>query len=164
LSRDQVEQLGVIRMTIAVKPYTGPQSSAPLTVERPDPTARFVAAIPVVSAETKSAAAKPLPGRQPDDPRLEAAFRTILRQGTAPEEVNAKLAECRAYVKGNAGLTEQLRSAAVLGVYLIEESAAGRLKVPYGSMQVLAGLKALLKDLGANAALNPGQPPVSPPQ
>jgi hypothetical protein len=93
---------------------------------------------------------RPLPGRKPDDPKLEAAFRAILRQGTAPEEVDAKLAECRDYVKGSAGLTEQLRSAAVLGVYLIEESAAGRLRVPYGSPHVLEGLKALLKDLGGN--------------
>ena len=57
------------------------------------------------------------------------------------------MAECHDYVKGSAGLTEQLRSAAVLGVYLIEESAAGRLKVPYGSPQVLQRLKALLLDL-----------------
>ncbi|MBI4327225.1 MAG: hypothetical protein HY674_18470, partial [Chloroflexi bacterium] len=55
--------------------------------------------------------------------------------------------ECRDYVKGNAGLAGQLRSAAVLGIYLIEESAAGRLKVRYGSLQVLEGLKALLKEL-----------------
>jgi hypothetical protein len=89
-----------------------------------------------------------MPGRKPDDPTLEAAFRVILRQGTSPEEADAKLAECREHVKGNAGLTEQLRNAALLGEYLIEESAAGRLRVPYGSPQVLGKLKALLKDLG----------------
>jgi len=64
--------------------------------------------------------------------------------------VDAKLAQCRDYVKGNAGSTEQLRSAAVLGVYLIEESAAGRLKVPYGSPHVLEKLKALQTDLLTN--------------
>ena len=66
-----------------------------------------------------------MPGRKPEDPTLEAAFRIILRQGTPNEEVDAKLAECRDYVKGHAGLTEQLRHAALLGDYLIEESAAG---------------------------------------
>ena len=122
-----------------------------------DPAARFIPAIPPVAVST-NAEAKPLPGRKPDDPRLEAAFRTILRQGTAPEEVDAKLVECRDHVKGNAGLTEQLRSAAVLGVYLIEESAAGRLKVRYGSPHVLNRLKALLDGFGNSEAPNRGQP------
>ena len=55
----------------------------------------------------------------------------------SPAEVDAKLADCRAHVNGNVGLTDQLRNAALLGEYLIEESAAGRLKVRYGSPYVL---------------------------
>ena len=36
----------------------------------------------------------------------------------------------------NAQLTSQLRGAAILGRWLIEEADAGRLKVPYGSPHV----------------------------
>ena len=121
-----------------------------LAAGRIDAQGLGIPAIPAVIAST-NAAAKPLPGRKPDDPRLEEAFRVILRQGTAPEEVDAKMSECRDYVKGNAGLTEQLRSATVLGVYLIEESAAGRLKVPYGSPHALEGFKKLLTELEGSA-------------
>jgi len=106
------------------------------------------------------AEAKTLPGRRPDDPRLEAAFRVMLRQSTPSEEVDRQLAKCRAYVKGNVGLTEQLRQAALLSEYLIVESAAGRLKVQYGSPYVLQQLKALLQSLGQPDKTAP--PPTSP--
>jgi len=154
LSRAKVEALGVTGTRLVAKAYEGPlarPAGAPSRRmgEGRGEGARFIPAIPPVAAGANTES-RPLPGRKPDDPKLEAAFRAILRQGTAPEEVDAKLAECRDYVKGSAGLTEQLRSAAVLGVYLIEESAAGRLRVPYGSPHVLEGLKALLKDLGGN--------------
>ena len=151
LSRAKVEALRVTRTKLVAKPHEGSLTRPASTLSHPmgrGEGARFVPAIPPVAAETKTEA-RPLPGRKPDDPRLEAAFRVILRQGTAPEEVDAKLAECREYVRGNPGLTEQLRSAAVLGVYLIEESAAGRLKVPYGSPHVLERLRTLLKDFGS---------------
>jgi hypothetical protein len=147
LSRAKLEALGTKSVRLNAVPYDGPLSSPQCTVAEPPADARFIAAIPPVAANATNEA-KPLPGRKPDDPTLEAAFRVILRLGTPPDQVDAKLAECRAYVKGNAGLTDQLRNAAVLGVYLIEESAAGRLKVPYGSPQVLQRLKTLLKDLG----------------
>ena len=157
LSRTKLETLGVTRTKWDAKTYDGPQASRQRTVTETDRAARYVPAIPSVAATTNTQA-RPLPGRKPDDPTLEAAFRIILRQGTPPEEADAKLAQCRGYVKGNTGLTEQLRGAAVLGVYLIEESAAGRLKVRYGSPHVLEGLKTLLKDLGESEALNRGQP------
>ena len=54
-------------------------------------------------------------------------------------------------------MTDQLRNAALLGEYLIEESAAGRLKVQYGSPYVLEKLKTLLRDLGREASSAPGQ-------
>ena len=153
LSRATLESLGVTRTKLAATAYDSPAVSpakttlAPTGGEERGEGVRFIPAIPPVAATAES---RPqLPGRKPDDPRLEAAFRTILRQGTTPEEVDAKLAECRDHVKGSAGLTEQLRSAGVLGVYLIEESAAGRLKVPYGSPHVLKQLKALLTDLSS---------------
>jgi hypothetical protein len=72
------------------------------------------------------------------------------------------VAECRAYVKGNLGLTDQLRNAALLGEYLIEESAAGRLKVQYGSPYVLEKLKALLTELGRAAPAAPNAAPSRP--
>lgn len=150
LSRAKLEALGAKASRLTAIAYTGPTSSPQKTVREAAGEARWVPAIPPVAAETRTAA-KPMPGRKPDDPTLEAAFRVILRQGTPPEVVDAKLAECRDYVKGNAGLTEQLRSAAQLGEYLIEESAAGRLKVPYGSPQVLVKFKAMLNDLGRSA-------------
>jgi hypothetical protein len=163
LSRAKVEALGVTSTKLMAIAYAGPLSSPQRSVTEADRAVRFIPAIPPVAAKA-DAEAKPLPGRKPDDPTLEAAFRVILRQGTASEEVDAKLAECRDYVKGNAGLTEQLRSAAVLGVYLIEESAAGRLKVRYGSPQVLEGLKVLLRGLGASGAPNRGQPKTTQPE
>ncbi len=161
LSRAKVQALGVKAERLTAAPYTGPLSSPQDTVGEAPREARFIPAIPPVAPAT-SAEAKPLPGRKPDDPTLEAAFRVILRQGTTPQEVDAKLAECRAYVKGNAGLTEQLRNAALLGEYLIEESAAGRLKVPYGSPHVFARLKALLTDLGRATPPAPNAAPSRP--
>jgi acetyl esterase/lipase len=162
LSRAKIEALGATRTKkLTAIAYNGPVSSSPQTVGAAPREARFMPALPPVAAEAKTDA-KPMPGRKPDDPTLEAAFRVILRQGTSPEEVDAKLAECRDYVKGNAGLTEQLRNAALLGEFLIEESAAGRLRVPYGSPQVLEKLKALLKEqgnlkLGGNVVGQAGQ-------
>jgi penicillin amidase len=157
LSRAKVEALGGKAQNLTVVAYSGSLSSPQKTVGETPGEARFVPAIPPVAAETKSEA-KPMPGRKPEDPTLEAAFRVILRQGTPPEEVAAKVAECRAYVKGNLGLTDQLRSAALLGEYLIEESAAGRLKVQYGSPYVLEKLKALLQDLGNRQSSDSAQP------
>jgi hypothetical protein len=157
LSRVKVEALGGQAQNLTVVAYSGSLSSPQKTVGEAPREARFVPALPPVAAETKSEA-KPMPGRKPEDPTLEAAFRVILRQGTPPEEVAAKVAECRAYVKGNPGLTDQLRNAALLGEYLIEESAAGRLKVQYGSPYVLEKLKALLQDLGNRQSSDSAQP------
>jgi penicillin amidase len=157
LSRAKVEALGGKAQNLTVVAYSGSLSSPQKTVGEAPREARFVPALPPVAAETKSEA-KPMPGRKPEDPTLEAAFRVILRQGTPPEEVAAKVAECRAYVKGNPGLTDQLRNAALLGEYLIEESAAGRLKVQYGSPYVLEKLKALLQDLGNRQSSDSAQP------
>jgi penicillin amidase len=158
LSRARVEALGVKAESLTAAAYRGSLSSPQKLVNEAPREARFVPALPPVVAST-NAAAKPLPGRKPDDPRLEAAFRVILRQGTPNEEVDAQLVVCRAYVKGNAGLTEELRSAARLGEYLIEESAAGRLKVRYGSPYALKKLKALLTDMGDPQAEPTSDPP-----
>ena len=104
---------------------------------------------------------RPAEAQKPDDPQLEAAFRMILRpSGTPNEEVDAQLAESRKYVEGKPDLIKQLRGAAVLGIYLIEESSAGRLKVPYGSPYVLQRLRELLRELGGSqeAAPAPAMP------
>jgi hypothetical protein len=157
LSRARVEALGVTRTRLESRAYSGPASSPLRTVPEVDPAARFVPAIPRAAAVT-NAASVPLPGRKPDDLTLETAFRRILRPDTAPDDVDANLATCRDYVKGDAALTEQLRSAATLGMYLIEESQAGRLKVTYGSSHVLARLKSLLQELAARDASQPARP------
>jgi penicillin amidase len=158
LSRAKVEALGGKAQNLTAVAYSGSLSSSQTTVGETPGEGRFVPAIPPVAVETKSEA-KPMPGRKPEDASLEAAFRVILRQGTPPEEVAAKLAECRDYVKGKSGLTDQLRNAALLGEYLIEESAAGRLKVQYGSPYVLGMLKALLTELGRAAPVAPNAAP-----
>jgi hypothetical protein len=95
-----LEALGVARAKWDTKTYAGLQASPARTVaERDlDRGARFVPAIPPAAANT-NAETKPLPGRKPDDPTLEAAFRVILRQGTPPEEADAQLARCRDYVR-----------------------------------------------------------------
>ena len=67
-----------------------------------DPACRFVAAIPPVAADTE---AKPqLPGRKPDDPTLEAAFRFVLRNERTPAEIDQRLAEVQKYVEGKPAL------------------------------------------------------------
>ncbi|MBE7501708.1 MAG: penicillin acylase family protein [Verrucomicrobiales bacterium] len=162
LSRAKIEALGGSRTSLTVVDYQGPVASPPRTVAEIDPAARLVPALPPVAREA-AAEPRPLPGRRPEDPRLEAAFRTILRQGTSPEEVDAQLAECRDYVKGDPGLTEQLRNAAVLGVHLIREAAAGRLRVPYGSPHAQQRLEALLKELDPANQSAPEPPPTEAP-
>ena len=149
LSRDKIEQLGGTRTAIATQAYQGPVASPALTVAEADPAWRFVAAIPAADPEQNvEPRPRPAEAQKPDDPRLEAALRVILRQGTSAEEIDAQVNECRKIVAGNKDLEKQLRGAAVLGIYLIEESAAGRLKVPYGSPHALQRLRELLQDLG----------------
>ena len=163
LSRHKVEQLGCAATRIEVHPYDGPLAAQTLTVDRPDSAVQFVAAIPAVEAAKTSVEPRPRPAaaQRPDDPQLEAAFRVILRPGgAANEEVDAQLAEIRRYVAGKLGLIQQLRGGAVLGIYLIEESSAGRLKVPYGSPYALTRLRELLKELDAG----PPPPPAPGPE
>lgn len=148
LSRAKIEQLGATKTVVSVKSYKDMFPTKEYTIEKVEPEWRFVAAIPAVESSSKTETAKSLSGRKPDDPKLESAFRTILRQGTDQTTIDSKLDECRDYVKDNDGLTEQLRQAVILGSYLIEESATGRLKVPYGSPYVLEKLKELLKVYG----------------
>ncbi|MBM4093247.1 MAG: penicillin acylase family protein, partial [Planctomycetes bacterium] len=158
LSRDKVEQLGCTTTRVEVQPYDGPLASPALTVDHPAPAAQLVAAIPAVEAarETEEPRPRPAEAQKPDDPQLEAAFRVILRSsGTPNDEVDAQLAEARKYVAGKPELIKQLRGAAVLGIYLIEEASAGRLKVQYGSPYVLTRLRALLRELDAEQPSNP---------
>jgi hypothetical protein len=51
----------------------------------------------------------------------------------------------------------QLRDAAIFGRYLIEESAAGRLKVQYGSPYVLGKLRELLGEPATAPAVEPAR-------
>ena len=78
-----------------------------------------------------------------------------LRHDTPAEEIDALISQCREHVKGNKALEEQLRGTAILGRWLIEEAAAGRLKIPYGSPYALKRLEKLLKDLDGREAPKP---------
>ena len=143
LSRDKIEAITLMRTTLKPRPYEGPTSSPERTVTELDPACRFVAAIPPIAA---NAEAKPqLPGRKPDDPMLEAAFRFVLRNDRTPAEIDQRLAEVQKYVAEKPELQTQLREALKLGVYLIEEAQAGRLKVPYGSPHCLTRMRKLLE-------------------
>ena len=167
LSREKVEQLGCTATRLAVQAYVGPLASPALTVDQPDPAARWVAAIPAVVAAPETVLARPRPAdaQKPDDPQLESAFRVILRaSGTSNDEVDLQLAEAHKYVDGKPELIRQLRGAAVLGIYLIEESAAGRLKVQYCSPYVLTRLRALLEELDAKQPPAPSPAPEPAPQ
>ncbi len=165
LSRDRVEQLGCSTTRLDVQAYEGPLASPTLTVDQPDPAWQFIAAIPAVDpAKNMEPRPRPAEAQKPDDPQLEAAFRIILRQDTAPDDVDAQLAECRTHVTGNPDLVKQLRGAAVLGIYLIEESSAGRLKVQYGSPYVLTRLRGLLQELGDSQPPPPASPAEPGPQ
>jgi hypothetical protein len=162
LSRDKVEQLGCEATRHEVRSYEGPLAPPAWTVDKPDPAAQFIAAIPAVAPAKEAVEPRPRPAeaQKPDDPQLEAAFRVILRpSGTPQDEVDAQLAEVRKYVDGKPELLKQLRGAAVLGIYLIEESAAGRLKVQYGSPYVLERLREVLKELGGGQQPDPAPAP-----
>ena len=158
LSRDKVDQLGCSTTRVEARSYQGPLASSPMTVDKLDSAAQLFSAIPAVEPAKEVVEPRPRPAeaQKPDDPQLEAAFRVILRSsGTANEEVDAQLAEARKYVEGKPELTKQLRGAAVLGIYLIEESAAGRLKVHYGSPYVLERLRELLRELDGGQQPDP---------
>jgi hypothetical protein len=145
LSREKIEAFTVLRTTLKPRTYEGPNSSGERTVTELNPACRFVAAIPPVAA---NAEAKPqLPGRKPDDPTLEAAFRFVLRNDRTPAEIDQRFAEVQKYVAEKPELQTQLREALKLGVYLIEEAQAGRLKIPYGSPHCLTRMRGLLKTL-----------------
>jgi penicillin G amidase len=148
LARDKVEAIAVQHTTIEARPYDGPTSSNERTVDQAAAECRFIAAIPPAPA---SAEAKPqLPGRKPDDPTLEAAFRFVLRNDRTPEEIDQRLADVQKYVAEKPELQKQLREALKLGIYLIEESQAGRLKVSYGSPHCLQRMQEILKTLEAS--------------
>jgi hypothetical protein len=156
LSRAKIEALGGSRTSLVPTAYAGPVASPKSTVDRADPTWRFVAAIPTPAPEPKDAPrARPASARKPDDPKLESAFCRILRHDTPAEEIDALISQCREHVKGNKALEEQLRGTAILGRWLIEEAAAGRLKIPYGSPYALKRLEKLLKDLDGREAPKP---------
>ena len=86
LSRDKIEALTVTRTTLTSLAYDGPLASPEHTVSDVDPACRFVVAIPPVT--TNSEAKPQLPGRKPDDPTLEAAFRFVLRNERTPAEID----------------------------------------------------------------------------
>jgi hypothetical protein len=129
-----------------VTAYSGPVGSRARTVETADPSARFVAAIPEVKAGQES---RPLPGRKPDDPALEAAFRYLLRNERTPAEIDGKIQEVKALVLGKPALAGELREALKLGIHLIEEAQAGRLKVDYGTPHCLVRMRELLAAMEA---------------
>jgi penicillin amidase len=116
---------------------------------------RVLPAIPRVAERPQGEPARAMPGRAPSDQRLEAAFRVIMRQDTAPAEIDARIAECLQYVRGHAGLTTELRNAAILGEYLIVESAAGRLRIQYGSPHALQALRGVLDEIGREGPRRP---------
>jgi penicillin amidase len=163
LSRAKVEALGGSCTKLVPTAYSGPAASPRLTVDKADPAWRFVAAIPMPAPEPKDAPRpRPRSARKPDDPKLESAFRRILRRDTPAVEIDALVSQCREYAKGNEKLTEQLRGAAVLGRWLIEEAAAERLKIPYGSPHALKRLQELLKDIGEGDTRKPQRATIAP--
>ena len=88
----------------------------------------------------------------------------MLRNDRTPAEIDERLAEVQKYVEGKPALQSQLREALKLGIYLIEEAQAGRLKIPYGSPHCLRRCgrcsrqwgQASLRESGAMMA---GKPP-----
>ncbi len=169
LSRDKILAMAASRTALSPSAYTGPVGPAERTVATAEGTARFVPAIPEVKAAD---APRPLPGRKPDDPALESAFRFLLRNERTAAEIDAKIAEVKALVAGKAALELELREALTLGIYLIEEAQAGRLRVPYGTPHCLARFRELRAELEKNergakgasgsAGERPGQGPEKP--
>jgi len=142
LSRDQVEAQAASRVRPAVRPYSGPIGPGERTVQSVEASARTIPAIPEVREAEE---ARPLPGRKPDDPALEAAFRYLLRNERTPGEIDAKIEDVKTLVAGKPALEAELREALKLGIHLIQEAQAGRLKVGYGTPHCLARMRELLE-------------------
>jgi hypothetical protein len=111
---------------------------------------RYVEAIPRPAPRPAPQAPSNAQGRKPDDPTLEAAFRFLLSPNNklSAEQIDAKLAEMREYVKRNPALADEFREALRFGVYLMTEAREGRLNIPYGSDVCLSRMKAALDEIG----------------
>jgi len=121
LSRKKIEAIAASKATIEVAHYDGPSSSGEKLARSPrESGARFIPAIPPVTGSRTGgeAQAQELPGRKPDDPRLETALRYFINTERTPAEVDAKIAEVREYVKGKDDLTRQMSSGLRLVLYL----------------------------------------------
>jgi hypothetical protein len=137
LSRKRVEALAVSSRTLAVIAYEGPASSGERLAADAGEGGRFVPAIPKADAATSRS--KPLAGRKPNDARLETSLRFLIGPDRSREEIDARIDELRAYVKGNADLTAQLAS----GLRLV-------VQLGYGTEYARQRMRALAVELSAS--------------
>lgn len=116
LSRHRVEELASSRVTLdtGLTHYTSPVRRAPARV----PAGRFIAAIP--------AGVKQLPGRKPDDSRLELGLRYLIRPERTEREAAAKAAELKSLASSDPGLQAQLVGGLRLVLHLDYGNEAGK--------------------------------------
>jgi penicillin amidase len=149
LSRARVEALASSRATLGVKPYDGPSSSGERLASSPrEPGARFIPAIPQAAPERSAAGGaspEPLPGRKPDDPKLETALRYLINPDRTAGDLDSKIAELRDTIKGNGDLTRQM----IGGLRLV-------LSLNYGTDEARVKMRAFLNELGGE--LPPARP------
>lgn len=137
LARRKVEPLTVTRQRLQTRSYSGPTGPAPkLAASEREPGTRFIPAIPPAAQISADHRQESLPGRKPDDPRLEAALRYLIRPERVDAELDSKLDELRAYVKDDASLRAQLAS----GLRLL-------LHLNYGTAGAQQRMRALLAEL-----------------
>lgn len=147
LSRGKVEAVAQRKMTLEVAAYEGPDAPDENIVETVRGLdARFVRAIPEAAparpapgqdGQRRPGAGGELPGRKPDDARLESAMRYLINRARTNAEIDAKVEELEKYVKDNANLTRQLISGLRLVIHL-----------QYGTPYAQRKMRVMLNDLG----------------
>ncbi|MFC1765386.1 penicillin acylase family protein [Planctomycetota bacterium] len=90
---------------------------------------------------------KPLPGRKPDDPTLEAAIRYLNRQERTAQEVEDKIEELRQYIHGHSDRKGELIEGLKLFTHLMRESQAGNMPIRYGTPEILKLIEAFYREL-----------------
>lgn len=142
LSREAVGKLAVARETLGRKPRRLAQPPRRGAGRLPQRNVR--GGDPVSGQPVER---RPLPGKKPDDPTLEAAIRYLNRPERTDAEVQRKLVELRDYVRGNESLRAELLAGFELFTHLMRESQAGRLPIQYGSPATLKRVQAFYDEV-----------------
>ncbi len=137
LSHDAVSKIAVSQEVLGRKasPPRRPARRGPVRTQARQPR------------QQTEASKKPLPGKKPDDPTLEAAIRYLNRPERTEQEVKAKIKELRRHIANDQDLKAELVAGLELFTHLMRESLAGRLPIQYGTARTLELVEPLYQEL-----------------